>query len=59
LGSPTLVEFTTVFDVTEVDLFSDGVMDTVVALSDHSWEVTLLGVSGHTETDFYASSIFS
>jgi len=54
-----LADFTNLFVATETDVNGDTIMDTTLALTDGSWEVTLLNVSTHTEADFYAASIFS
>ena len=53
----TLEEFTSLFEKTESDVNSDGVMDTVLASADHAWGVNLLNVSGHTEQDFLDQAI--
>jgi hypothetical protein len=52
-------QFARLFDVTQTDVDGDGFNDTVLALADDTWGVTLLGVSGYTVDDFYASSIFA
>ncbi|MBI3042463.1 MAG: hypothetical protein HYY78_06525 [Betaproteobacteria bacterium] len=59
LAGLTLDQFTGLFSVTETDVDGIGGTDTVLALVDDSWGVTLLGVSGHVEQDFYDTSIFS
>jgi hypothetical protein len=55
----TLAQFTSLFGVTQTDADHNGTMDTVLSLADHTWEVTLLDVSGHTAADFHATSVFS
>jgi hypothetical protein len=55
----TLAQFQTLFDATEADVNGDAIADTTLALADGTWGVTLLGVSGHTEADFHATSVFS
>ncbi|HZY31520.1 MAG TPA: calcium-binding protein [Candidatus Methylomirabilis sp.] len=59
LAGMTLDQFTSLFSVTETDVDGIGGTDTVLALADDSWSVTLLGVSGHGEQDFYDTSLFS
>lgn len=59
LAGLTLDQFTGLFSVTETDVDGIGGTDTVLALADGTWGVTLLNESGHTEADFYGSSIFS
>lgn len=52
-------QFASFFDVTQADVNGDQITDTVLALTDDSWGVTLIGVSGHTVDDFYNSINFS
>ncbi len=59
LDGLTLDQFASFFDVTETDVDGNGTVDTVLALADGTWGVTLLDVSGHTVDDFYSSSMFS
>ena len=60
LAGLTLDQFTSLFDVSGVDADLDGsIDDTVLALADGTWGVTLLNESGHTEAEFHATSIFS
>lgn len=59
LADLSLDQFAGFFDVTQEDVNGDGTTDTVLALADDTWEVTLLDVSGHTVDEFYGSSIFS
>lgn len=65
LAGLSLDDFKSFFEVTYADANSDGTSDTVLALKDGTWGVTLLddvdettGL-GHTVDDFYGSSIFS
>jgi len=56
----TLAEFTSLFNVSAVDADLDGSADdTVLALADGTWGVTLLNESGHTPAQFHDTSIFS
>jgi len=55
----TVDQFTSLFDVTQADVNGDNITDTVLSLTDNSWSVTLLDVSGHTEADFHGASLFS
>lgn len=60
LAGITVDQFTSLFQVNQVDVTGDGIPDnTVLALADGTWEVTLLNLSGHSEADFFATSIFS
>jgi Ca2+-binding RTX toxin-like protein len=58
LGAMSQTDFEATFTVTEVDWgangVADGVMDTVLAMEgDSTWSVTLVGVAGHAEAEFY------
>ncbi|MDP2326262.1 MAG: hypothetical protein Q8N51_19850 [Gammaproteobacteria bacterium] len=59
LAGLTLDQFASFFNATEAYVNDDAILDTMLALSDNSWGVTLLSVSGHSEADFYSTSVFS
>lgn len=59
LGGLTLDQFTSFFALTEADVNGDTIADTTLGLADNTWGVTLLGVSGHTEAEFFSSSVFA
>jgi len=65
LADVSLDDFKSFFEVTHADVNNNGTSDTVLALKDGTWGVTLLddvdeatGL-GHTVDNFYDSSIFS
>lgn len=53
LSGLTQGQFESMFKLTQVDVDGDGELDSVLALADDSWSVTLLGVSGHEIGDYY------
>ena len=60
LAGLTLDEFKGLFKVGEGVVGNPGVQGTTLALIDGTWEVNLLGVSGHDNLDdFYYDSLFS
>jgi VCBS repeat-containing protein len=60
LAGLTLDEFSNLFKVSEGPVDGDQLLDTTLALADGTWEVNLLGVSGHDNLDdFYNDSLFS
>jgi hypothetical protein len=60
LAGLTLDQFTSSFAVTEADVNNDGIVDTtLLALADGTWDVTLVGVSGHAAGDFFGTGIFA
>jgi hypothetical protein len=46
-------QFESMFKLTQLDVDGDGELDSVFALADDSWSVTLLGVSGHGIGEYY------
>ena len=56
--SLTEQQFEDLFQLRQLDTNNDGVKDTtVLSLDDGGWSVTLIGVAGHTEADFYHEAV--
>ena|SRR2546426_1487251 len=58
-GTVTEAQFHSLFSVIQTDANHDGTNDTVIAIADSDFSVTLVGVNGHTEAEIYDQIHFS